>query len=693
MKSFQWVKYQLDNLFLLRTDDEIWKFMETIESPLDDVYARTLRSFSSLSDDNNKLIRSVLRVLVGFLRPPQFEELVVAARMENGGSIPSDLKEKLGHDTIRKLFKGLVEINPETHAYQFSHYSVREFLVSSRLEAAALKEYQVGEDEAHRELASRCVEYLNDDSNSNKRFYDYAATFWMDHVKRTSADSKLDDAIVTFLSSGQLTDYADAYPIATWLGYLNKKSQFPSRAGYDGSKIFTEAIKLGRDSVTHRLIDLGIHHIQSPHGYDVPLVDAVMRGASDETIQKLLRSGVDVKEVRFGSQTALSAAIMRGNCELVTLMIDFGADIHQIVDPKEKVEGSPLNQAVMYSSPDMMAFLLGMGVNVNKQVSHVGTALQVAVSEQRIDIAKLLLSHNADVCTLEGDYGTVLHVATQRGINNEDIIRLLLSNGANEIINELNRAGRSALCEAVSFQSGGRVIELLLQSGADPNLEGAPSTNPLHLAILRQDENIVDILLKNGSNGISSRGPFRTALECAAFAGHGMLFRRFVRTNPSDLQSKHNSSRILQRAMLGGHLSILAYMLQICENLHEEDEHGWTAHTCALHIRNDKVLTMLKRGDDEQEKNITNPNANALCPSSWDFNGPFGNHSSHVQLEKGRVTYMGKCMHRIFHIEDRLLKPHQVQRVGRTTTHLSMVFSCSEIIHCLLAVDIIWRSL
>jgi hypothetical protein len=179
---------------------------------------------------------------------------------------------------------------------------------------------------------------------------------WIDHVKKSPAHCGLDDAIVTFLGAGQLTDQADGYPVADWLSYINEKSAFPSKArGHEPWKIFNEALKLGRDSVTNRLIDLGIHRIPDPNGYHVPLVDAVLYSATVniETVQKLLLSGVDVHQVRHGDQTAMSVAVEKENRQLISLLLKHGADIHHIPDDGE-VEGSALACAVRYSSLDLL---------------------------------------------------------------------------------------------------------------------------------------------------------------------------------------------------------------------------------------------------------------------------------------------------------------------------------------------------
>ncbi|KAM5356996.1 hypothetical protein ACJZ2D_016721 [Fusarium nematophilum] len=633
---FQWAKYQLDNLFLLRTDEEQQAFLETIETQLDKVYERTLLHFNTISDTDHKLIKSVLQGLVGFLKPPNREEVIQVIKKDDHAPDTISLREKLSDGSIRKLFRGLVEINGETKAYQFSHYSVREFLTSHRLDATALTEYRVCEAQAHRKLALHCLHALNEGEVSP--LYGYAASQWMEHVKRAPEDSELDDNLVEFLSLGQLNEWADSTPFAEWLSHCESKKPVPAKI-HDRSMAFREALNLGRDSVTLRLIGHGIHRIQHPHGYNVPIVDAVLLGASRCVILELLKSGVEVDQLRFGDQTALSIAVTRDDKDLVTLLLSHGADMHRILDKDYHVTGSALNQAVLYGSKDMVSFLLENGAEKNRRVSHVGTPVQAAVSESRLEILKLLLSHGANVCASEGDYGTALHGAIRPGIDSEDMVRLLLDHGARRVIDELASAEGSALYEAVATNSSTRLVELLLENGADPNLEAAPFTNPLHRAILNQNVAAFNILLENGSTGRSFFGPFRSALECAAFAGHEGIFRKLLQVQSAEFQDPVITSRTLQQAIVRGNFNILAQAVQTCEDSRAKDEHGWTAYMCGLHVRCTQSLKLLPIGLGNMDP--ASVAMTASTPTHWDVERLSPSRRSLVRQENSKLQYSG----------------------------------------------------
>ncbi|KAH7349169.1 hypothetical protein BKA66DRAFT_293338 [Pyrenochaeta sp. MPI-SDFR-AT-0127] len=622
---FQWAKYQLDNLFLSRTHEEQLAFLEALEAPLEVVYERALRHFRAIPDADNDLVKSVFRALVGFLRPPKLEELVCIVQ-ENCPQLDSvRVREKLSaSEDVRKLFRGLVEQNLETGAYQFSHYSVREFLLSSHLATTALREYRVCENLTHERFAIYCLAQL--DNASQDSFYDYAASLWIEHVRRCNANSRLDDALVRFLSYGQLQDWGDYAPFGEWWQYIVKHELRKYTMRYKPAQAFVEALQLGRDSVTTRLIKLGLHRIQDDQGYIVALVDAVKYKASHEVIRTLLESDVDIDQATGFGQTALTMAVANEDKDLIDLLLSYKADMHFIAD-RDDIEGSALGRAVNSGGWDMLSFLLERNGDVDCRVNHLGTLLQVAVNEDNVDILERLLDYGADICANKGDYGTVLHLAVQSDVplDSEHLVRLLLNRGAGKLINTLSnaRSEGTALLQAIRNKSGrNSVVTLLLQHGADPNLESASSTNPLHAAILKKDKNMIKVLLEYGANTQYSRyGPFRTAIECAAFAGDEEVFRLISGEMGTALINPQDISLTLQRAVLKENYSLLAYMLQqVLEDrrgAEDEDQYGWDAYTCAKHVEGEKSLKILNQSLPEKSKHKPCKSMR-IGPGNWD---------------------------------------------------------------------------
>jgi ankyrin repeat protein len=121
--------------------------------------------------------------------------------------------------------------------------------------------------------------------------------------------------------------------------------------------------------------------------------------------------------------------------------------------------------------------LVEHGANVNVKESRGGqTALMWAVSEGRLEVARLLIDRGALVNDASASGFTPLMFAARGG--NVELARHLLSKGAR--INETAQDGASPLHVAV-VRGHVELAELLLTHGADPNAD-KPGYTPLHWA-------------------------------------------------------------------------------------------------------------------------------------------------------------------------------------------------------------------
>lgn len=118
--------------------------------------------------------------------------------------------------------------------------------------------------------------------------------------------------------------------------------------------------------------------------------------------------------------------------------------------------------------------LLKKGADINF-VSEIGyTALHGCSISNYIDIAKLLISSNANIEAVVSKYGfTPLHFAAQEG--NFEIVKLLVEAGAN--VNAKDNIGNGPL-----FRAGNKEIigKYLIDNGADITMENEYGISPLN---------------------------------------------------------------------------------------------------------------------------------------------------------------------------------------------------------------------
>lgn len=144
--------------------------------------------------------------------------------------------------------------------------------------------------------------------------------------------------------------------------------------------------------------------------------------AGDEKIATLLlRHGANPNLVSTENKiSALHRAAANGHLKIAKILIENGADIDY---QDAKLRSTPLMWAVVKNHKIMVQLLLENKALINARGHRGESALCLAVSNQNVDVVKLLLAHNA-IKDRPDIYGaTPLQKAIR--INNKTIINLL----------------------------------------------------------------------------------------------------------------------------------------------------------------------------------------------------------------------------------------------------------------------------
>jgi hypothetical protein len=72
-------------------------------------------------------------------------------------------------------------------------------------------------------------------------------------------------------------------------------------------------------------------------------------------LRKLIEKGSNVEEARYGCLTALTRAVEMEDRELITVLLDHGADMHWIANEYQDID-SAFNQALLNGTLDSVAF-------------------------------------------------------------------------------------------------------------------------------------------------------------------------------------------------------------------------------------------------------------------------------------------------------------------------------------------------
>ncbi|GAO15142.1 hypothetical protein UVI_02029600 [Ustilaginoidea virens] len=286
-----------------------------------------------------------------------------------------------------------------------------------------------------------------------------------------------------------------------------------------------EAI-LGYDAESIRLLLLfGADPNAADKNGACPLVAAVSKLYVDAAIA-LLKYGAD-PNVGPGLDSPLYLAAAANNIKLTHLMLMYGANANETAANGNTVLIGSINKTTPKTLIDM---LLNYGACPNEKNRAGKTALFEAISNGRVDIVESLVAHGADP-NLPGPKH-MLWVA----IHHTSCLEVLLANNAHtkkcpgllelavsinsiEAVRILLKAGVDAnvrkdglytpLCSAIR-DNRKDIMELLLRSGADPNLPAAEY--PCFKCVTHQREHFLPALVDAGANLSSPKGILETAV-------------------------------------------------------------------------------------------------------------------------------------------------------------------------------------
>ncbi|KAL8898163.1 MAG: hypothetical protein Q9207_006845 [Kuettlingeria erythrocarpa] len=298
------------------------------------------------------------------------------------------------------------------------------------------------------------------------------------------------------------------------------------------------------------------------------VVQAAARAGHEDIVRKLSAYGCDVNAAGGTRGTALVGAASARQARVVELLFELGVpegknqdtanalvvavakeheDVVKVlvervlvltVGTLQTFEWLPLQLAASRNKDEMLSTLLRLGADPNAIGGFLGSVLMGASDSVKIDcqILEALIVAGADVNKMVPSstrskypsnwYGESTALSAAASNKQTDAVRLLLNHGADANLQCSNY--RTALHRA-SGEGATEIVELLLAHGADVNLNAEPCDDKDDKGIITSlqgaaafaDEATVRLLVANGANLVVERddSDFKSALHAAAFHG------------------------------------------------------------------------------------------------------------------------------------------------------------------------------
>ncbi|KAG0125660.1 ankyrin repeat-containing domain protein [Tuber indicum] len=303
--------------------------------------------------------------------------------------------------------------------------------------------------------------------------------------------------------------YAAANRDADMVRYILEKGATIGLANLDGEKIGDEEKMCSKDIVDF-VVKKGANLVlnNNDNNGDFRAINWAAWNRKLAMTKFLVSRGADITFVpTTDDESLLSDAIKGGEPEIVEFLLDNGLSM-EINDYFE----TGLHVAAQVGQLLMAQLLVDRGINISSHNGDGETALHCAVTTGKVEMVELLLRNkaNPNIGAKFGGNILPLHIAAQN--KGYDIVRLLLSHGAD--INATDSEGRTALSFAVSAEDE-QMVKLLLDKTADIRLDDYHGATPLHFACEKPDIPMVKLLLDNGADINAQDGDLWTPLHWA----------------------------------------------------------------------------------------------------------------------------------------------------------------------------------
>jgi hypothetical protein len=398
-----------------------------------DTYERALQV---IPGQTSQYAHRIFHCLVAAIRPLRVDELaeIFAIDFDPGAaySLREDWRPENAEAALLSTCSTLISVvdDEDGKIVRFSHFSVKDFLTSDRLQTAYFEDishYYISFDVAHTILAQACLTVLLqlDERADKERLATfplafYAARHWVDHAKFGDVVLQIQDAMER-LFDPKRTHFGAwiwLHDLECWgIQTMDDLPECPSLP--DVTPLYYAAF-CGFAGLARYLIVSHGEHVNVNSGDRGTPLHAAAYNRHIDVVRLLLEHGADANSSN-GGIFPLRRAYDGGDPKIMRLLLEHGADM-DVQDGN--AFGTLLHDASWDGQVEVVQLLLQRDVNVNAAGFENQTPLHMASFNGHTKIVQLLLDRGADVYAKNGSSETPLDYA--RRSQHTDIVRLLL---------------------------------------------------------------------------------------------------------------------------------------------------------------------------------------------------------------------------------------------------------------------------
>jgi ankyrin repeat protein len=329
-------------------------------------------------------------------------------------------------------------------------------------------------------------------------------------IRPVELDSAEGNDIWKTVSAAEAGDIAGLQPL------LDRNPRL-ARAEYWYTPAVHFAAREGHSEAVRLLLDAGAD--PEWNGLNDRSLIEMARERGEEKIARLLEHARDQRG-RVAAQPSdhpIHDAAARGDADAIRTLLDADAGL---VDRADHLGGTPLHRAVLGGSPNVVTLLLDRGANIHAvHGSARGLAGGLVHDVHAIDLAiwgGRRLGSNLDIARLLVSREATYDLTVAAALGDLERVRRILDDDPSRI-RETRPCGRRPLAAAIEFGNDD-IAKLLLERGAHPAWDepAAPRGSALHSASARGNLDMVRLLLEHGADPNEDVDSTASALAFAA---------------------------------------------------------------------------------------------------------------------------------------------------------------------------------
>ena len=465
---FLLAQLHVNSLSTTRTKRSVKTALLGMTNSLSEVYSKIVDNIWNQERAGFAVARETLAWICHAERPLSIQELQYALSIEPREEA-FDPENVIDVEDIVEICGSLIVVDQSSSIIRLVHYTAQDFFESRGSELFP---------NAHAEIALKCLTCISykefaqgpcsSDEDLSSRvdtnpLLEYATQNWAKHIQSPVAPSLI-DLTMHFLSDRNLLSAAVQLMHSPKIRYPDYSQRYPQNVhGLHLSALF------GLLEICNRLLKQVDHLDLENDFYGTPLQTAAWAGQED-VVSFLLENGASVNaqsgrydtalqaaaheghlytiDLLFGHRdkanpnlmgglydTALQAAAWKGHGEIVTRLVERGAQ----VDAQRKGGRNALLCAAAQGHADIVSLLLDQGAFVDTRDGNYGrTSLSWAAWNGHEEVVKILICHQANINAVDHQNSTPLHLALER--HQEHVVKLLVDKGARlDVVNDFKK--------------------------------------------------------------------------------------------------------------------------------------------------------------------------------------------------------------------------------------------------------------